>query len=217
MYRRLLRIVVPAVVFQFAGLAILAGHDLEQGVNLYGEKKYKEAETAFREAAKEHPDNPEAHYYLGMSLVEQNRGKEAEEHLRKAAEMNPDSDQAHLGLARAYLAQKNHDQAEKALERARQAHEKKVGEDKDYKNPEIYFYSGQMNLHRKQNQAAIENLSKTVELKPDHAMAHYYLGMAYGNSGQPVKMTEHFNVFLKLAPPDSPEAKRVQALMRSVR
>ena len=58
--------------------------------------------------------------------------------------------------------------------------------------------------------------SKTVELKPDFAYAHYYAALAYQRQRQLTKTAEHFDAFLRLAP-DAPERSAVVAILRTIK
>jgi hypothetical protein len=57
-------------------------------------------------------------------------------------------------------------------------------------------------------------LKNVIDKKPEHAYAHYYLGMAYNGLRQPDKMMTEFEMFLRMKP-DSPEARKVRAVMRT--
>ena len=58
--------------------------------------------------------------------------------------------------------------------------------------------------------------TKTVELKPDFAYAHYYAGLAHQRQRQLPKTAEHFDAFLRLAP-DAPERSAVAAILRTIK
>ena len=52
---------------------------------------------------------------------------------------------------------------------------------------------------------AAQALEKVLEVEPDHARAHYLLGVALFNTGQTGPASEHLRRFIELAP-DDPDA-----------
>jgi tetratricopeptide (TPR) repeat protein len=210
-----------------AGLGILVlaiplfGQDtadkMERARKLLAEKDYKQAESVVREVLGEAPENADANYVLGLSLLGQDRFKEAEEALLKADKAassegaapstSPRPEAIQVGLARAYMDQKELDKAGEALARA----DKMKPDD-----PDVYYYRGMLDAHRQDYAAAARDMDKTIELDPKRAHAYYYSGIAYNQIKRPDKMVERFQMFLKLAP-DAPEAAKVRALLRVVR
>jgi tetratricopeptide (TPR) repeat protein len=63
---------------------------------------------------------------------------------------------------------------------------------------------------------AVAALTKTIELKPDFAYAHYYAALAYQRQRLLPKTAEHFDAFLRLAP-DAPERSAVAAILRTIK
>jgi tetratricopeptide (TPR) repeat protein len=63
---------------------------------------------------------------------------------------------------------------------------------------------------------AVSGFTKTLELKPDFAYAHYYAALAYQRQRQLSKTAEHFDAFLRLAP-DAPERGAVMAILRTIK
>jgi tetratricopeptide (TPR) repeat protein len=59
---------------------------------------------------------------------------------------------------------------------------------------------------------AAQALVKVIAAKPDHARAHYLLGLALFNSGQQTPAIEHLNRFLELTP-DDPDAAVARELL----
>jgi tetratricopeptide (TPR) repeat protein len=58
--------------------------------------------------------------------------------------------------------------------------------------------------------------SRTIQLKPDFAYAHYYAALVHQRLRQLPKAAEHFDAFLRLAP-DAPERSAVLAIMRTLK
>ena len=100
--------------------------------------------------------------------------------------------------------------AGRAVELARKA------VDADGGNP---FASYQLGLSASKAQdwgGATTAFSRTIELKPDFAYAHYYAALAYQRQRQLTKTAEHFDAFLRLAP-DAPERSAVVAILRTIK
>ncbi len=202
---RHLGILVACVTF--LALNSVAGEKLERGLELYKAKKYGEAETVLREAVSEEPDNPQAHDALGLTLLELKKFQEAADEFNKALGIGPPSDKTQVSLARAYLELKEWDKAQAALTEAQAINSE---------NPEIYYYRGMLAAARRDDAVAAREFEKAIELNPSYAYAYYQAGIVYNRLKKPDKMVHCFETFLKLAP-NAPEAKKVQALLRSIR
>ena len=63
---------------------------------------------------------------------------------------------------------------------------------------------------------AVAGFSRTLELKPDFAYAHYYAALAHQRQRQLPRAAEHFDAFLRLAP-EAPERSAVLAIMRTLK
>ncbi len=188
-------------------LPALAGSDqLEKCRELYDAKKYSEAESALKQFLKQEPENAQAAYYLGLTLLEENKFNEAEQAFLRTHEGTPSRDKIQIGLARAYMGLEQLEKAQMSLDEA-----EKVNPD----NAKVFYYRGILAAHRKDYKASAESLEKSLGLEPDNAYAHYYAGLAYNILKRPDKMVEHFQAFLKLAP-EAPEAEKVRTVLRSV-
>ena len=115
-----------------------AADDLSEGIDLFRQGKYAEAEARLRSAS-----GTEASAYLAASLARQKKYAEAETPARAALQANPAHDVAVAALGEALVGQKKHDEA---IERLSAALAKK--DDLAY----AYFWRGQ--AYDKKNQAA---------------------------------------------------------------
>jgi tetratricopeptide (TPR) repeat protein len=189
---------VPAV---FLATSLMA--DVTDGVKLYQEKNYEEAERVLREAVNADPANAEANHYLGLALLERKKFDESEPFFRKAIESRPD---ARVGLARALMMQEKLDAANEELDQAATAVEN---------NSELHRTRGMILLKRERYANAAGELKKAVEIDPKDAYAHYYYGMANSRLRKTDLMVKHFQIFLELAP-EAPEAAKVRSLLKSL-
>jgi tetratricopeptide (TPR) repeat protein len=60
---------------------------------------------------------------------------------------------------------------------------------------------------------AIADLDQVLELDPDRAAAHYYLGLSYTNTSKPDLAKKHLQRFLELAPED-PNAAGAREMLK---
>jgi tetratricopeptide (TPR) repeat protein len=177
--------------------------DLNAGQRLYRSKDYQGAEKVLREVVTAEPDNLEANYYLGMTLLELEKYSESEPFLQKAADGKPE---ARAGLGRAFMMQDKFDEATSQLDAAQ----------KDLPDSSaVYQYRGMILLKQEKYGEAEEQLVKAVELDPKNAYAHYYLGMTDSRLKKTDRMVKEFQLFLQLAP-KAPEAAKVKSLLRSL-
>ena len=83
-------------------------------------------------------------------------------------------------------------------------------------NPFAFYQLGLASVKANDWGTAASALSRTAELKPDFAYAHYYAALSYQRARQLPKAAEHFDAFLRLAP-EAPERQAVQAIMRTLK
>jgi tetratricopeptide (TPR) repeat protein len=86
----------------------------------------------------------------------------------------------------------------------------------DASNPFAQYQLGLSSSKAGDFGTAVSAFTKTIELKPDFAYAHYYAALAYQRQRQLPKTAEHFDAFLRLAP-DAPERAAVVAILRTLK
>ncbi|MCW5978887.1 MAG: tetratricopeptide repeat protein [Bryobacteraceae bacterium] len=205
---------------RFAVVAMLAGAflicapsqaaDVERGVSLYNQKDYNGAARELQSAVDADASNPRARYYLALSQIELKRWAEADSNLKQvesAESERPEKADVKVAMARVAMGQNDLGKAQQYLDEARDANSNSA---------EVYLRRGELALKRKDYQAASKELEQAIQLDPNRAYAHYYLGIAYSNLRRPDKMVEHFEIFRKLAP-NAPEVAKVEATLQSVR
>ena len=200
---RLLRSLAAAFLAMVIPAASCYGADLDEGKRSFLAGDFQGAQKALREVVAAEPDNHEANYYLGMSLLEQQKYGEAEPFLKQADSGMPE---ARIGLARVNLMQDRLPEAMRLLDSAQKARPD---------DSEVYQYRGMILLKQEKASEAAEQLSKAVELDPKNAYAHYYLGMANNRLKKTDQMIREFQLFLQLAP-KAPEAAKVRSLLRTL-
>jgi len=91
---------------------------LNEGIALYNQKKYADAESHLRQAVELNNSDPAAHYYLGMSLLSAKHYQEAETELELAIKNGGDNlALAHKYLGGLYVSSKKNLQAADELEK----------------------------------------------------------------------------------------------------
>ena len=196
-------VALGALLLVAAGLA----QDLENGIRLYKENKFSEAEAVLRHVIENDEENPRGHYQLGLTLLELERLDEAESEMNQAAQLGLAPDEAKVGLARVFMKKGDTAQALTLLNEA-----ETVKED----NAEVYHYRGIVKASRQDFASSAADLEKAILIDPSNPYSYYYAGMSYSRLKRPDKMVNYFQMFLKLAP-NAPEAPKVQSLLRSVR
>ena len=74
---------------------------LEPGIAHFNARRWQEAHAFFAGAARAQPQNPDAAYWLGKTLMAENKAGDAEDWFDKAAALDPRSSEYQLWLARA--------------------------------------------------------------------------------------------------------------------
>ncbi|MDX2152719.1 MAG: tetratricopeptide repeat protein [Bryobacteraceae bacterium] len=186
--------------------AVAFPQELARGVQLYGERKYTDAEKELRATVKAEPENARGHYYLGLTLLELKKPAEAEGALSQADSLSSTAE-TKVALARALLEQRKFEQAEEQI---------RAAESRDATYAGILYERGRLHLAKQEYSNAVDDLAKFSEREPEDAYGHYYLAMAYNGAGRKDMALKHFDRFLRLRP-DAPEAKRVRTLVQGVR
>lgn len=193
--------VFPAVVLAAWGLAASAvGAQKPDVQRLFQSGSYEQAVEAARDA------DPASTYIAAQALLKLERPDQA------GAEMTRlrGSDQQGWRLigesGEAMIA----NDAGRSVELARRATEADGG------NPFAFYQLGLADSKANDWGGAVAAFTRSIELKPDFAYAHYYAALAYQRQRQLPKAAEHFDAFLRLAP-DAPERGAVVAILRTIK
>lgn len=146
----------------------------------------------------------------------------------KALEMDPELAPAHAASARLLLIEEQYEAAlaaaDKALsidpdlievQRVRYEALRRLGREEEASQAfeqlaaadpeglaETLYERGKAAFEGGDAAAAAQALEQAVQAKPDHARAHYYLGLTYVNAGDNAKAKQHLEKFVELAPND---------------
>ncbi|MFI5339596.1 MAG: tetratricopeptide repeat protein [Candidatus Methylomirabilales bacterium] len=139
------------------------------GLGALAENNLPKAISELQIAAKEGPQNPRNHYALGNAYLRNRQFDEAIASLRQAVEMNPRLSDAYSDLGAAYVQKQQWDLAIDAF--------RKALANPQYANPErAYLNLGIIYYVRGQHDRAAEEFSKLLDLFPQSADGHFFLG-----------------------------------------
>ncbi len=163
---------------------------MTSGITLLNQKKYIEAQDAFRVALSARPGDSKATYLKGIALAKMGKYQEAEKDLLAAYQMNPQPEIA-LDIGVAYYQQKEYQKALDFLNKAEKG---------DSMEPLVYFYQGRVYQAMESYDWAaprfLRAAAKAEEKRPSLATsAHYHAGVSYYRQGI---YDEAKNEFLKV-------------------
>ena len=160
-------LLLPTVVLA-AGEADLA---YAKGILAYKERDYLEALDRFRQAVELAPDNPNAQFYLGLSLSRIGEFAQAIAVLQTALRLDASLRYVHYHLGLAYIQEKRYAEAIGQFELAEQFDPEKAA---------THFYLGYAYYEMKNYRQAPPPLQRAVELDPTLALSvQYYRGLAF--------------------------------------
>ena len=84
------------------------------------------------------------------------------------------------------------------------------------KNSWVHLVFGVVHLRRRQTQEAVQALNRALDLNPNFAMAHAYLGFALGVGGQPDAGLAALDRALRLSPRDPSLARDAMAIRSTI-
>jgi tetratricopeptide (TPR) repeat protein len=140
---------------------------LREAGRAFSEGRFEEAEAAYRERLAVRPDDPAAHYNLGVALYRQGRFAEAVEEMQRAREISPGFPGLLVSLGAAL-----HDlgRREEALGAFRQADPDAVDD------PELLGQVGTVLLEAGELEAADRFFGRLLSLRPQEASALFQRG-----------------------------------------
>ena len=171
----------------------------EEGVVLSSAGKHDEAIAKFTEAATISPTCYDCYNNIGFSHSQKKEWDKAEAAYKKLTEIKPDDATAYNGLATIYNAQRKFDQAAEASAKATQYAGTLNAAGGASGSADALYNQGVILFNGNKPDEARAAFQKAVDANPNHAEAHYMLGMTLVASDPPKALAE-FESYLKLAP-----------------
>ena len=168
------------------------------GMESFRTKDFEVAASDLASAAESDPDNYEASYYLGLSLVELDRGLEAENAFKQAIDRKPDYAEAHYELGRLYFGRKEY---EKSLPHLKEANKFKRSW------PDALILLGDNYRALKQFGYAAVPYGRAIGIDENRADAYYGMGMNYIELGNTIAARQQLR---KLEPLDAELANELR-------
>jgi tetratricopeptide (TPR) repeat protein len=163
-----------------------------QAILAYEDKRYDEALGLLREALAQDPDNLDALYYTGLTLLAQQKPEEAVRPLEQARRRAPGDLALLYQLGVAYFASKDYDRAEGPLTEVFRAQPRTDG---------VGYYLGFIRYRKRDYTGALEALRAGTASDPDiQQLSRFYAGLALAALGQREEAAREVQEALRLQP-----------------
>ena len=173
--------------------SILAQYELNKGAKLWDEQDFMGAYNAFDNGLKYLPGDTTLLYYSGMAAV---NAQDYEKALAKYVELVPidsfsNNRQITLDVSRLYLMQGDTTNAIKYAE---------IGTQKYPEDGELATQHIELNLMAGNDEETIKSINDQVSKDPENKNLHYYLGIAYNETGDVEKAEAAYKKALEIDP-----------------
>lgn len=182
------------------------------------------AERAFRRTLEEKPNDPIAHFGLGLREKEDSNYQAAETHLRRAVELRPDLVPVRVHLAETYQLQGRYQETIRLLERT---------PEEDASNRKVLFLLATSYQGQEQYDRAIRLFEQLRSREPVEdevfynlgfcygrlnrlPLAHYHFGLYFKRSGKPSKARFHFEKARELGRHDPALLRKTEKALESL-
>jgi len=189
---------------------------LDDAIAASNSGKYDEAIAGFSKAAETQPTCFACFYNIGYAHAQKKEYDEAETNYKKAIELKADYADAYAGLASIYNAQRKFDQAAAASAKASELSSTLGAPGGASGGADALFNQGVVLWNGGKIADAKKAWEGAIQANPNHAEAHYQLGMAMVNEGNLAGATSEFETYLKLAP-DGPNAATAKGLVAQLK
>jgi tetratricopeptide (TPR) repeat protein len=178
--------------------------------------KYDDAIAGFTKAAETQPTCFACFYNIGYAYAQKKEYDQAETNYKKAIELKADYADAYAGLASIYNAQRKFDQAAAASAKASELSSTLGAPGGAAGGADALFNQGVVLWNGGKIAEAKKAWEGAIQANPNHAEAHYQLGMALVNEGNLPGATSEFETYLKLAP-EGPNAATAKGLVAQLK
>jgi Tfp pilus assembly protein PilF len=185
------------------------------GVAAAGESRHGEAIGYFEEALALLPNCYQCYYAIGIEQSKLAAYEEAEAAFTKALEIKADYADPYNGLAALYNTQRRFDEAQAASAKAAELSAGPAGQATGTDTENATFNQALILWNATRVPEAKAKLLEVLALNPDHAEAHYWLGMANLNEQAPEEAARMFQRYLELDP-DGQYAAQAKGILSQV-
>jgi tetratricopeptide (TPR) repeat protein len=186
----------------------------EEGNTLSQAGKHDEAIVKFNEGIKINPNCFSCYNAVGNAYMLKKDYPQAEAALQKSVELKADDAEVYNLLANLYNAQRKFTEAAAASKKATELSASSAGGGAG--NPDVTYNQGVILFNAGKVGEAKPLFEQVLKSNPNHAEAHYMLGMSIVGEN-PAAAVSEFETYLKLSPsgPNAPMAKQfVDALKK---
>ncbi len=180
-----------------------------EGAALSNAGKHDEAVAKFNQVLADVPKCTECYINIGATYAQKKDYTQAEAAYKKALELDPNSVESYFGLAAIYNDQKKFTEAQAMSAEASKRSGAAAGTAAGAPNPETLFNQGVIAWNAGDYAKAEEHFAAVVAANPNHAEAHFMLGLRNLNNNKLPEAAKEFDTYLKLAPA-GPNAKAAQ-------
>ena len=189
---------------------------LDEAVAASNAGKYDEAIAGFRKAIETNGACFACYYNIGYNSVQKKDYDTAEVSYKKAVELKPDYADAYAGLASVYNAQRKFDLAAAASAKATELSSTLGGGNTASGGADAFDNQGVILWNGGKVAEAKKAFESAIQANPNHAEAHYQLGMALVNEGNLAAAATEFETYMKLSP-DGPNSATAKALVAQLK
>lgn len=184
----------------------------QQAEMMINTRRIPDAMRLLNQAAQIDPNCAEVHGYMGLAYQNTGRTQQALQEYQQALQLNPQMSFMNLNIGNCYLNLSQPDQARPYLEKYLQENPNAPEAAQIQANIQRaqgmaaqnqikpLFERGQAALNAKRSGEAISSFQQVVQMKPEWAQGHFFLGYAYGQGGQPQQAITEFQTALRLDP-----------------
>jgi tetratricopeptide (TPR) repeat protein len=188
----------------------------EEGVTASRAGNHDEAIAKFARAAELNATCYDCYYNIAYSQAQKKDLEKAEAAYKKAIELKADYAEAYSGLANIYNMQRKFDEAATASAKAMELSSGGAAGGAGGGSPDAMFNQGVILWNAGKIPEAKKQFEATIAAKPDHAEAHYQLGMALVNEGNLAGAGAEFEKYVQLAP-NGPNAATAKGILATIK
>jgi tetratricopeptide (TPR) repeat protein len=189
---------------ELGGLSETAARIFNEGADAYNAGDMTTAISKFQQAADLDPSLVQARMVLAKFYFSEGNLSEALARAEEVVALEPDNGDALRITYDSALRLGNTEKAATALDGL-------AVSDPEWAATGLFKLAAEL-YNKGQTEAATQALERVLQADPDHARAHYLLGVAQFNTGQTETASEHLQRFLELAPED-PDAAIARDLL----